>query len=153
MNFFSFSVLGWRGCYFTQTTLAKTASIASKSRSKPVATAAASGCHYLLRLLKVAAPEKEYRVVAADTLRDMAASFFTSKDTRLSRVFFEEAGKRCAVARATLLALTLPKAAEARTDYLRVEAASLGAALLRQVCAPASLEEIRWIEAHTRGGV
>ena len=53
----------------------------------------------------------------------------------MGRPFFEDAGRRVAGARRCMLPLMLPYVAAARTDFLRVEAVALCAALLRQTAA------------------
>ena len=68
----------------------------------------------------------------AQVLKRLMSDFYSRKDCKLGRSFFEEAGRRSARVRAVLLPLAMPHVAAARTDFLVMEAATLLATLLRQ---------------------
>jgi len=88
------------------------------------------------RVLRASMKEAAYVKVANGVLTKLTHAFFNIKDTRLSQKVMEDAGRRVGGARIVLLDQILPHAASARTDYLRVEAATLAATLLRQVSLP-----------------
>jgi hypothetical protein len=118
--------------------LKRVSALASRSKTKPLVAASAAGALYLLRVIDACAAAdvaNQAAVVApaGEVVTGMLNDFFTRKDCRLPATFLEQAVQRCDWLPPLVLPAVLPLVQSARSDFLRVAAATLVATTLRHL--------------------